>query len=158
MATPVNPGGGNSGHSERLLAEYEHAQEIAHHSDTIIYEVGAIIWSGNALLLGFILEAPREFGIQLVVVVLSVLGILTSFFVTRTQSLSKIGQHIAFGICRKIEEDIPLTYKVHTEIDAVYPKGAAQRWIKGITAAFIVVWLVVLIRAACLVWKLRCNI
>lgn len=142
----------------RVLAEYERAQDAAYHSDAIIYEVAAIIWSGNALLLGFILEAPSHLGIQLVVAALSILGILTSVFVVRTQSLSKIGQRIAYEICRRIETDTPLTYKLHCRIDAVYPKRAAQHWICGITAAFIAVWAVVLLRAAYLICKLAPGI
>ena len=139
---------------EKLLAEYDRAQEAAYHGDAILYEVAAIIWSGNALLLGFILEAPSHLGIQVVVAALSILGILTSVFVMRTQSLSKIGQHIAYDVCQKIERQVPLTYKLHCRIDAEYPAGAAWRWICLITAAFIAVWVVVLLRAAFLVCEL----
>jgi hypothetical protein len=143
--------------TEILLAEYGHAQDAAHHADVLIYEVAAIIWSGNTLLLGFILEARPEFGIQFVVAVLSILGILTSLFVTRTQSLSKIGQKIAFEICQEIEKNPAFTHKLDTKIDAVYPRGAARAWIRAITAAFIVVWLIVFAHAGYLTWILRCG-
>jgi len=32
---------------EKMLAEYERAQEIGIHTDTVIYEVTAIIWGGK---------------------------------------------------------------------------------------------------------------
>ena len=37
---------------------YERAQESAFHADVIAYEVAAIVWSANVLLLGFVLEVP----------------------------------------------------------------------------------------------------
>ena len=147
----------NSISDQILLAEYERAQEAAYHADVLIYEVAAIIWSGNTLLLGFILEARPEFGIQFIVAVLSVLGILTSLFVTRTHTLSKIGQRVAYEICQEIEKSAAFTHKLHTRIDEIYPRGAAGAWIKGITAAFIFVWGVVFIHAGYLTWILRCG-
>jgi len=141
----------------KLLAEYERAQETAHHCDVIIYEVAAIIWSGNTLLLGFILEAPYRLGIQIIVAVLSILGMMTSAFVTRTLRLSKIIQHVAYQVCQKIENDIPLANKLHSQVNAIYPPRVAQRWVWAITIAFLIVWLVVFTHAGMLIWKLRCS-
>jgi hypothetical protein len=37
---------------------YERAQEDAFHSNSVAYEVAAIVWSANILLLGFVLDVP----------------------------------------------------------------------------------------------------
>ena len=140
-----------------LLAEYDGAREVAHHSDDVIYAVAAIVWAANTILLGLAIEAKPELGIELIVALLSVLGILLSVFVIEVVRLMKIGQHAAFKVCQRIEEMIPLPHQLHRRIHECYPAGAARRWFWVITIAFIVMWAVVLVRAGYFVCKLGCS-
>lgn len=71
---------------EKLLAEYERAQEVGHHTDTIIHEVTAIVWGADTLLMGFILEVSCESNNQLLVIVTAIIGILMSMFPGSTTS------------------------------------------------------------------------
>jgi hypothetical protein len=143
---------------EVLVAEYERAQEVAHHADFLIYEVAAIIWGGNTLLLGFILEAQPTVGNEVLMMGLAILGIVMSIFVTSLHRLAKKGQKIAFRNCQEIEENPAFKYKLHSKIKLEYPEGRARSWIWTITAAFVIVWIFVLIHAGYLLWMKRCGL
>ena len=66
---------------EKLFHEYDQALQIAQHSDTIIYEVTAIVWGASTLLLGFILEVPCESSNQNLVMLSAVVGFCLSAYV-----------------------------------------------------------------------------
>jgi hypothetical protein len=83
---------------------YERAQESAFHSDVIAYEVAAIVWSANVLLLGFILEVPLTASRQKPVLAAAIVSLFFTLYVPYVMRLTKIGQHLARQICREIEE------------------------------------------------------
>ncbi len=132
--------------NDNQLHEYDHALEIAHHTDTIIHEVTAIVWGANTLLLGFILEVPCESDNQKLVVLSAIVGMAMSVYVPWIYKLAKKGQRAAFQVCREIENDSSLNFKrkVHTKIGATYPKwhpGEVAMWC--LTVLFFVGWIYV---------------
>lgn len=129
---------------EKLLAEYERAQDVAQHADSITYEVASIVWGANTLLLGFILEVPCDADRQPIVILAAIIGILITCFVPIVVHLVKIGQLIAFDICREIEGIADLTRRLHTRIHAKYPRGSGRAAIGVITAFFLIAWAVVI--------------
>lgn len=135
---------------------YERAQENAHHSDAVLYEVTAIVWSASVLLLGFVLEVPPERDRQRLVVVASVLAILLSLYVPFVMWLVKIGQHRALEICREIETELPEKLRLHTQIHEIYPKMRGQLAVWFLTICFIIAWLYILHRALICVFQPSC--
>jgi hypothetical protein len=121
--------------------QYDQALRIAHHSDGIIHEVAAIVWGANTLLLGFILEVPCESNNQKLVVVVSIVGLLMSLYVPLVHILVKRGQKIAYETCQDIEKDLSFKYKLHTAIDAAYPKWKPG-WVAVLvlTVVFVFTW------------------
>jgi hypothetical protein len=60
-----------------ILAEYEYARETWNHNDTVAWEIVAIIWGGETLLLGFVVQAmSQERNPWWLIFCVSVVGIL----------------------------------------------------------------------------------
>jgi len=155
-----DPPGGKDSNAEiqKILAEYGRAQEVGQHSDTVTLEVAAIVWGSNTLLLGFILEVDcNKSNNQKLVVVAACLGILMSLFVPLIQFLTKIGQHIAFEVCRKIEDELSLPHRLNNRINEHYPKGAGQWAIWILTMFFVAAWCIVIFNACSCILKTPCG-
>lgn len=132
---------------EILLAEYERAQEIAHHVDIIIHEVAAIVWGADTLLLGFILEVQCKPENEGLVIVAAILGIAISLYVPWVQWLTKKGQYVAFAICKEIETELPISHQIHNRIHKVYLKKGGHWAIWILTGVFVVGWFCVICHA-----------
>ncbi len=128
---------------------YERAQESAFHADAITYEVAAIVWSANVLLLGFILEVPLTPAGQKPVFAAALVSLFFSAYVPYVMSLTKIGQALAREICREIEEkeQLPDWLRFHTRVHKIYPQRRGQFAVYTITAVFFVLWFYVGLRA-----------
>jgi hypothetical protein len=139
---------------ENLRCEYDQALEIAHHSDGIIHEVTAVVWGANTLLLGFILEVPCESDNQKLVVVASIVGLLMSLYVVLVHVLVKRGQRISYDVCQAIEKDLPFKHKIHTAVDAAYPKWRPG-WVAilVLSVMFVCAWGYVMYHAASCLMK-----
>jgi Ca2+/Na+ antiporter len=140
------------------LAEYDHAREVAHHNDIIIYQVAAIVWAANAVLLGTDSRIRPTLDSHLAAIAVSTLGIVLSMFVIVVFRLLKRPQHIAFKVCQQIENEIPHSHRLHQRIDRKYPKGAAGVWFCVITILFVSIWASRLAQSLCFVWGLRGKI
>jgi hypothetical protein len=141
--------------NENWRTIYECAQDIAQHSDLVTWEVTSIMWGANTLLLGFILEAIDNRRAQPLILVISVIGIALSLYVSKVWELCKIGQRIGFATCRRIEESLPEDLRLHTQINAKYPPGAAQRWTFIITGIFLTAWIATFVEALILLCRNR---
>jgi len=129
---------------EKMLAEYERAQDAAHHTDTVIHEITAIVWGANTLLLGFILEVNCDSGNQKLVLAATVLGFLMSAYVPWIVYWTKKGQRIAYAICRAIEDELPLAHRLNNQIHHEYAKwkpGQVAVWV--LTIFFFAAWVYV---------------
>ena len=81
----------NSARQDRLLAAYEFAREERDCADVLLWEVAAIIWGGQTLLLGFALEAVsvKDRAPAVIVVLVGVVGIVMAVIndlIMRTRS------------------------------------------------------------------------
>jgi hypothetical protein len=131
---------------------YEAAQETVHHSDAVFYEVAAIVWSANTLLLGFILEVPLSPSKQKPVFGSAILGLLLTAYVPLILWLTKIGQGVAIDQCKEIEKKLPEWLQFHLRIDRAYPKRRGQYAAGFVTVAFTAVWIYILQRAWLAIW------
>lgn len=131
---------------EKDLSVYERALESVNHTDTVMWEITAIIWGGNTLLLGFILEAIDTPAALPLIVFVAIAGLALTAFVARICEVAKITKKIGYGICREIEKNVefPEKLRLHTQIDRLYPAGIARRWVYGISIIFAVIWIFVL--------------
>jgi len=125
---------------------YESSLESARHSDILMWQVTAIIWGANILLLGFVSEAiEKQPSSRSITIGLSVLGIVLTLFVAHFFRIAKIGQGIAYETCRRIEEhfakdDLRLCTNIHYVYDrAVWPKAKHCVWF--ITVLFVLLWI-----------------
>ncbi|SRR5260221_12609634 len=128
----------------KLLAAYQVAHENAHHHDLIIWEAAAIIWSANALLMGFVLEAvsSAEPRVHVLIAVSSIVGIGMTAFLLLCFPRMKRNQKISWEVCQKIEKELGLEFKVHTLIHEDY--GQAKIRMRPLyyvlSILFIVAW------------------
>ena len=157
MGTDPNNLAENDSHRiDKMLAEYERAQEIGHHIDTVIHEITAIVWGANTLLLGFILEVKCDSSNQKLVVVAAGVGIFMSFYVIWVMCARNGAKNIAYEICCRIEIELPLTNRLTNRIDDEYPKwspGQTGVWI--ITIVFVVAWVLVICHASSCLFSCR---
>jgi hypothetical protein len=128
--------------------EYEQAQAMAQHSDAVFYEVAAIVWSANVLLLGFMLEVPLKRHTQGPVLCAAILGFFLTLYVPFVLGLTKKGQLLAFSVCQRAEVRYGFKYRLHNRIDRIYPKKRGRWGVCVVTCAFVVVWLYMAARAA----------
>jgi hypothetical protein len=128
---------------------YERAQESAFHADVIAYEVAAIVWSANVLLLGFVLEVPLTPASQKPVFAAALVSLFFTAYVPYVMRLTKIGQGLAREMCREIEEQeqLPEWLRFHTRVHRIYPQRRGQFAIYTITAVFVVLWFYIGFRA-----------
>jgi hypothetical protein len=139
---------GASTREEKLFHEYEQALQIAQHADTMIYEVTAIVWGANTLLLGFILEVPCDSPNQKLVIASSIVGLFLSLYVPMVHWLTKIGQKIAQDASEAIEADLKLAHNIHTRVRNAYPKWRPGKKAMGfLTLMFVLAWGTVLCTA-----------
>jgi len=101
-----------------LLNVYERAQDNAQYHNSILWEATAIIWSGNALLMGFILEAvsSTKLRVHLLIAVCSLLGIGMTVFLSFFSKKTWRVERICYENCQTIEEKLQMEFKVHSKI------------------------------------------
>ena len=130
----------------KFWSVYERAQDAAFHSDEVMWQITAIIWGANTVLLGFVLDAMHTRSV-LALIVSSVVGMVLTAFVARVCAVAKVAKSVGFEICRTIEKhsDFPEHLRLHTRIDKRYPRGFGRRWVYGISITFGLLWLGVLI-------------
>jgi hypothetical protein len=145
-----------SWNSENDLSIYERAQEAAYHTDMVMWEITAIIWGANTLLMGFILEAIDSRRALPLIILFSVVGMVLTAFVARICAVARIAKRIGYGICQRIEkaEQFPADLRLHTKIHECYPAGMARRWVYGVSILFSAAWLAVIVYA---LWLFLCR-
>jgi membrane associated rhomboid family serine protease len=127
-----------------LLKEYEQAQGVAQHSDAVFWQVASILWGANGVLLAFVLSAKLDRNTcWLFTDMVPCFGVLLSIFVLATHYSSKVGQRIAYKVCRNIEARLPTYTKLHVEIDRACPRGLVHKMIWVVSLAFVAAWMVV---------------
>jgi hypothetical protein len=138
---------------------YEAAQETARHNDVIIFEVAAIVWSANTLLMGFILEVDPEPKRQAVVVAAALVGLVLTLYVPYVLWLVKPGQMIALRLSQHIEKssNLPKILQLHTRIHQRYKKHGNRYAVCTITIVFLLAWIYILLRALFAVLQMRVS-
>ena len=142
---------------EKLHAAYEFARETRGEADTILWEVAAIIWGGQTLLLGFVLEAISGKLAALLILCVSVAGLLMTVFNEKIMTTRSY-------VCRKmvdtmaaLEKKIGMDVRPQEILSDGYPKGLQRKWASRVNYAFGAIWVIVmLVVIVTLVWRAKC--
>jgi hypothetical protein len=137
-------------HHDILLAEYEFARENRHAGDAIAWEMTAIVWGGQTLLLGFALEAIQYPSAQPLIPLLAILGILLSIFNHVVIRSRRTVCNSMNQVCREIETMLPMKLQPQHRLDGVYTRGKQTTWFLIVNYIFVAVWLCVALRAVVL--------
>jgi len=133
--------------SKILLSVYERAQDATYHTDLILWQIAAIVWSANAVLLGLVLQFYNGQSTPWLVLLVSAIGMVLTIFVARVCYVAKVVKGVGYPMCQEIEKQFVAELRLHTKIDEKYPKGMARNWVMGITALFVFSWLCIFIAA-----------
>lgn len=125
---------------ERQLKEYELSQQSAEHHDAMLWEVTAIIWGANTLMIAFTFETARDPVTQSRVLVAAILGIALTIFARVNYLTSRQVRRRKYAICQAIEEAIPLVHEQHVNEERVYQKGVQTNWHLAMTVLFVCGW------------------
>lgn len=129
-----------------MIAEYEFARDNRNHGDATEWEMTAIVWGAQTLLLGFVLEAISNRDVQPLIVLVGVLGLVLcrfNYVVVRTRNMVC---NLMNGICRDIENSTPLMrHKPQNYLNERYPPRIQSFWFNVVNWLFVLVWLAVIV-------------
>lgn len=127
----------------------------------MLWEVAAIIWGGQTLLLGFVLEAisGSKSALALVVVV-AIIGIVMAVFTKGVTAKRAAVCRKMIEIMRQVEDQLEMPVKPQHEIDSTY--GGESRfqtkWSDRLNYSFVVAWIVVILVALVKLWVILCHV
>jgi hypothetical protein len=135
---------------ERLAIEYQKAQDSAEHHDTLLWTATSIIWAGNLVLIGFVLDSIKKNELRIILILLSVLGIfLVSTMCVIAKSFRKVKQQ-KYNRCKELERI--LGFKQHRDLK--YPNRIQTFLYYFITIIFLIFWIIVIFA----VWAYRYHV
>ena len=133
--------------TQLLLAEYEFAHENRSSADATAWEMTAIVWGGETLLLGFVLETIKDREAQPLIIGVGVLGLLLSVFNYIVMYARNKVCNTMIRICLCIEEKSGMKFKPQHFLNESYRPGI-QRWsFYVMNAIFFLAWLAVIVTA-----------
>lgn len=126
---------------QKAVAEYKAAQDSAQHHDNLLWYVSSIVWAGNLVLLGSVLQRPREGERPFQTFAVALFCICLNLFVWGAAALLRSIRNWKYRRCQEIEED--LNFRQHRELELKYPVGLMWTLYSIVIMLFLVVWLVI---------------
>jgi hypothetical protein len=153
----INETKADTNNHENLRAAYEFARETRGEADTILWEVAAIIWGGQTLLLGFILEAiGGKLQALLLILCVSVVGLLMTVFNNRIMTTRSYVCLKMVDTMAELEAKLGMEIRPQQILSNDYPKGLQRKWASRVNYALGAVWVIVIIVVTVtLVWRTR---
>jgi len=124
-----------------FLATYSFAQESRNHNDLVAWEITAIVWGGQTLLLGFVLEAVGNLHSHPLILLTSLLGIVLTL--SNNKLLKKRSEVCDWmrNISVRIEDLVSeMEIKPQKALDEKYERGAQRRAFLTVSYSFYLVW------------------
>jgi hypothetical protein len=143
MADSSQPFEEKPSETEILLAQYEFARENRNTADTVAWEMTAITWGGQTLLLGFVLEAIDQSRVQPLIPFVAFVGVVLSIFNHRVMSHRRSVCNAMVSVCNEIEAAMEMQFQPQHRLDAAYPPHKQSRWFLMVNYLFAAVWAVV---------------
>ncbi|MHB8410710.1 MAG: hypothetical protein ACYDDI_02045 [Candidatus Acidiferrales bacterium] len=135
---------------QNLREAHAFAREERAQADTLLWEVSAIIWGGQTLLLGFVLEAINGGRAALVlIIVVAVIGIFMASFNDRiTNKRSEVCQAMV-EVMTGVENQLEMPIKPQQIITKSYGRGFQREWSQKLNWCFRLAWGIVVLVALC---------
>jgi hypothetical protein len=133
----------NPERNDALLAAYEFARENGTQADSMAWEMTAIIWGGQTLLLGFVLEAIGNSIAQPLIVLMCILGVFLALFNRATMRTRTFVARTMVETCRKIEVAVSMSIRPQEKLDSQYPAKRQSVWFDRVNYTFMVIWILV---------------
>jgi len=131
-----------SGKRESLLAAYSFAQESRNHNDLVAWEITAIVWGAQTLLLGFVLDALANKDSRPLILLTALLGIVLTFsnniLLRKRSQVCEMMRSISVQIEDLLED---MEIKPQRALDRKYRRGTQRRAFFTISYSFYVVWI-----------------
>ncbi len=138
---------GPDANSERLAnlrVAYEFARETRDTCDTLLWEVAAIIWGGQTLLLGFVLEAIiRQREVLILILIVAAVGVTMAVInqeIRRTRN--DVCNEMIVLMC-DLENRLEMEIKPQQILSERYPAGRQKKLSLILDMAFGAVWVIV---------------
>jgi hypothetical protein len=158
----VNESGPKSAHSlqpeeiQLLIAQYEFAHSNRSSADATAWEMTSIVWGGQTLLLGFVLEAIPNREAQFLIILVGVLGLLFCCFNHAVMRSRNTVCNAMIDVCREIEQATPvMNFKPQERLDKIYEKRTQRTWFWMVNYSFAIVWLAVILTAMYLICHIK---
>ncbi len=137
---------------ELLAIEYQKAQDSAEHHDSLLWNVTSIMWAGNLVLFGFIINYIKDNNLNYIfrILLLSIcfLGIAFVWCLGEFASAFRSVRNQKYDRCKKIEKELnkrtvcELKYITqHTNLE--YTKGSQKGLYDNLNLFFIIVWIII---------------
>jgi hypothetical protein len=133
---------------ELIVAEYEFASENRSHADATAWEMTAIVWGAQTLLLGFVLEAISNRDAQPLIMLVGALGLVMSVFNYVVMNARNKVCNLMIRVCLRIEEKPEMEFKPQHLLNRFYPRRIQTWAFCFVNSCFIPVWLGVILMAA----------
>ena len=139
VSSGTDPGGSNN-----LCLAYEFARETRDHCDTLLWEVAAIIWGGQTLLLGFVLEAIKDqFQVLILILLVAAVGVIMAIFNRRIMRTRNDVCNDMIAMMIDLENKLGMEVKPQQILKEKYPAGRQKKLSLTLDVAFGTVWVVV---------------
>lgn len=140
-STPPDP-------TQLLIAEYEFARDNRNHGDAAAWEMTAIVWGAQTLLLGFVLEAISNSDVQPLIVLVGVLGLVLCRFNYVVVDTRNMVCNLMNEICAEIEKNTAqMLRKPQNRLNERYKPRIQSFWFNVVNWSFVVAWLAVIAMA-----------
>jgi hypothetical protein len=130
-----------------MIAAYEFARDNRSHADATAWEMTAIEWGAQTLLLGFVLEAISNRDSQVLIMLVGMLGLTMSVFNCVVMAARNRVCEVMIRICLRIEEKPEMVFKPQKRLNRLY-RPRIQTWsFRIVNSSFVPVWLWVIFQA-----------
>ena len=133
--------------TDLLIAEYEFARDNRSNADATAWEMTAIVWGAQTLLLGFVLEAISNRDAQLLIIGVGALGLLLSVFNYIAMYARNKVCNSMIKVCLCIGEQSGMKFKPQHFLNERYPKRIQSWPFYVMNAIFFFAWLAVMLTA-----------
>jgi hypothetical protein len=130
---------------ENRRAEYAAAQASAEHLDSVAWTIKSILWSGNLVLMGFVLEQLAQqhhlgCSTRLLLSAVGLTGIATVVAACLWSVQCGNGARVKLQRCRDLESCLGMSQ--HRETDEIWMRGLGRTITYSMTGIFIAGWIV----------------
>jgi len=133
---------------------YEFARDTRDTCDTLAWEVAAIIWGGQTLLLGFVLEAIiRQREVLILILVVAILGVVMAVVNHKVRRTRNDVCNGMIEVMLDLENRLEMEVKPQRILSDKYPAGRQKRLSLILDTAFGGVWVIVFFVA---IWMFVC--